>query len=288
MQPFPHGIARAWSFPPIPAIALALTAWIYSRGWIRARRTRQKELPAATLLSFLLGLTSLWIALASPLDALDDYLLTAHMLQHFILMSIAPPLLVLGAPAVPILRGLPRWTIRAVIGPLLRRRWFARLSHTIGHPAVGWLSMNIAYLGWHTPAAFELTLRSETWHSFEHLCFLFTSILFWWVIISPWPAVPRWPSWALIPYLFTADLVNTILSAFLAFSGRVLYPSYAHAERIVSLTPLQDQVAAGSEMWILNSIVFLIPAVILVIRILSPRHLLHHAPQIEKRQRLSR
>jgi cytochrome c oxidase assembly factor CtaG len=93
------------------------------------------------------------------------------------------------------------------------------------------------------------------------------------VVLAPWPARAVWPRWTIIPYLLSSDLLNTVLSAILAFSGRVLYPSYAGAVRISSLTPLQDQVAAGSEMWVLNSTVFLIPAVVITLRLLSPRHL---------------
>jgi cytochrome c oxidase assembly factor CtaG len=76
-----------------------------------------------------------------------------------------------------------------------------------------------------------------------------------------------------IPYLLSADVLNTILSATLTFSGRVLYPSYERAERISSLTPLQDQVAAGAEMWVLNSVVFLVPVVVLTFRMLAPQSL---------------
>ena len=79
---------------------------LYLRGWRLARTTRERELPAWRASCFVAGLIALWIALASPIDALDDYLLVAHMIQHFILMSIAPPLIVLGAPMVPLLRGI--------------------------------------------------------------------------------------------------------------------------------------------------------------------------------------
>ena len=131
--------------------------------------------------------------------------------------------------------------------------------------------MNIAYLGWHVPAAFELTFRSEAIHQVEHGCFFFTSVAFWWVVLAPWPSRRVWPRWTVIPYLLSADILNTILSATLAFSGRLLYPSYLHAERISSLTPLQDQVAAGAEMWVLNSVVFLVPAVVLTFHLFAPR-----------------
>jgi putative membrane protein len=192
------------------------------------------------------------------------------MLQHFILMSVAPPLMVLSAPLVPMLRGLPRWFIRKPM------HWFfttrvQHLVHSLTHPAVIWIAMNVAYLGWHAPRAFELTFSSEAWHNTEHLCFFLTSIAFWWVILQPWPGRPRWPEWAAIPYLLSADLVNTILSALLTFSGRVIYPTYEHTPRVCSFTPLQDQIAAGSEMWVLNSTVFLIPAFVLTFRVLSPR-----------------
>lgn len=81
----------------------------------------------------------------------------------------------------------------------------------------------------------------------------------------------------MIPYLLSADILNTVLSATLVFSGRVLYPSYAAAPRICFLTPLKDQVAAGAEMWVLNSLVFLIPAVAIAAKELSPRFLMHSA-----------
>jgi len=187
-------------------------------------------------------------------------------------MSIAPPLMVLGAPTVPRLRGLPK-AVRVLLRPLFRARWVHRVVRFLLHPVTAWLLMNIAYLGWHVPAAFEVTFRSETVHQMEHACFFLTSVAFWWVVVAPWPARRVWPRWIVIPYLLTADILNTVLSATLVFSGRVLYPSYLEAERISSLTPLQDQIAAGAEMWVLNSVVFLVPAVLLTIRMLSPKSL---------------
>jgi putative membrane protein len=265
-------LLRTWSFPLLPFVALSLTALIYLLGWRAAHRTRRRELPRWRAGAFVAGIAALWIAIASPIDALDDFLLTAHMIQHFILMSIAPPLIVLGAPAVPLLRGLPKG-LRAFLRPMFRARWVHRATRVLVHPVAAWLLMNIAYLGWHVPAAFELTFRSENIHQLEHACFFFTSIAFWWVVLAPWPARRVWPVWATIPYLLSADILNTVLSATLVFSGRVLYPSYLHAVRISSLSPLQDQIAAGAEMWVLNSVVFLLPAVVLTVKMLSPRSL---------------
>ena len=271
LDPLPQNLMAAWSFPVVPFIGLSLLLALYLRGWRAAFRTRNRELPPWRGACFVVGIISLWIAIASPIDALDDYLLAAHMMQHFILMSVAPPLIVLGAPTVPLLRGLPRWLIRALSRPVFRAPWFHKLCRLITHPAFAWLAMNIAYLGWHVPALFELTFRSEVIHNFEHLCFFLSSVAFWWVVILPWPTRPRWQRWTVIPYLLSADILNTVLSATLAFSGKVLYPSYAEAPRIYRLTPLQDQVAAGAEMWVLNSLIFLVPAVAITMRLLLPR-----------------
>ena len=272
MEEFPHGILAAWSWPLWPAIGIVIAGALYLRGRRALQRTRSRELPRWRAICFFGGLLAIWVALASPIDALDDFLLAAHMLQHFTLMSVAPPLLVLGAPLVPMLRGLPRWVIRG-LRPMFALRGVHKIARGLTHPVFAWLVMNVAYLGWHVPQAFELTLRSENWHNFEHMCFLFTSIAFWWVIVAPWPSRMRWSRWMVIPYLLTADVVNTILSAVLAFSGKVLYPSYAAVERITRLTPLQDQVLAGAEMWVLNSIVFLVPVAVVVMQMLSPRGL---------------
>jgi cytochrome c oxidase assembly factor CtaG len=277
----------AWSFPPIPFCGIALGAVLYLRGFVAARRTRPHQLPTWRALCFLSGLATLWLALASPIDALDDYLLAAHMIQHFILMSVAPPLIVLGAPTVPILRGLPRSLVRAVVGPLLSNRAFHSTLRFLTHPMTAWLVMNTAYLGWHVPVMFELTFRSDRIHDFEHLCFFSTSLLFWWIVLAPWPARSRWPRWTIIPYLLAADVVNTVLSATLAFSTHVLYPSYAAAPRISFLSPLKDQAAAGAEMWVLNSVIFLIPAVAITIQILTPRSLRTAGAQTRPHQLLS-
>ncbi len=270
------GLLRAWSWPVLPLVGILLTTAIYLRGWVLARRTRPDELPGWRALSFCGGMVAIWLAIASPIDALDDFLLAAHMIQHFILMSVAPPLLVLGAPTVPMLRGLPRWVIKSPkspLHPLFASRGMQKVFHTLSHPVLIWLAMNGAYLGWHVPAAFEWTFRSENVHQTEHMCFLLTNIAFWWVVLQPWPTKPRWPAWAAIPFLLTSDLVNTMISALLTFSGKVLYPSYAAAPRVSELTALQDQVAAGSEMWILNSLVFLIPAVAITMQVLAPQRL---------------
>ena len=262
-------ISQSWTLPLWPTVAILLVAAIYLRGWSLARVTRPRELPAWRALSFLGGLVVLWLALASPIDALGQFLLLAHMTQHWALMSVVPPLLVLGAPVVPFLRGLPRRFVREDLAPWMNATPVQALLRVISHPAFGWMAMNIAFLGWHVPSAYELALRSNGWHDVEHGCFLFTSIAFWWFVIRPWPDHCRWSRWLVIPYLVSADFVNTGLSAFLAFCGRVVYPTYAAVPRIFDITALSDQSSAGAEMWVLGSIPFLVPAAGITLHLMS-------------------
>jgi cytochrome c oxidase assembly factor CtaG len=257
-----------WDIPWIATLELALAAQIYTLGWARIRRTRPAQFPVWRLATFLGGIVALFVGVASPLDSFSESLLFMHMAQHYVLMSIAPPLIVLGAPAVPMLRGLPRWIIR-----LLRPLFFARVFHAAGRfltrPRVAWLAMNAAYIGWHIPRAYEFALTSENWHNFEHACFFFTNLMFWWPIIRPWPSHSAQSRWLLVPYLLLADVVNTGVSAFLCFSGRLLYPSYGTIPRPFGLSALNDQFAAGAFMWVFGSMVYLIPAVLVTIQMLG-------------------
>ena len=129
--------------------------------------------------------------------------------------------------------------------------------------------MTAAYIGWHIPRAYEFALASESWHNFEHACFFFTNLMFWWPIICPWPSSPLQSRWVLIPYLVLADMVNTGVSAFLCFAGRLLYPSYDAIPRPFGLSALNDQAAAGAFMWVCGSIVFLLPVFVVITQILS-------------------
>ncbi len=261
----------AWTLPRAATLALEISAIVYWRGWIRIRRTRPAMFPAWRLICFLSGIASIIIAIASPLDTISDQLLVAHMAQHYILMSVAPPLIVLSAPVVPLLRGLPRWFVRPVLGPLIRTVWLRRFFKLLVTPRVAWILMNVAYIGWHIPAAYEFALASWQWHIVEHACFFLTSVLFWWPVIEPWPSHFSGSRWLLLPYLLGADIINTAISALLCFSGRVLYPTYAIQSRIFAITPLADQAAAGALMWVLGSIIFLIPAMYITLKLLSPR-----------------
>jgi putative membrane protein len=282
MIALPEHFASAWSFPFWPCTSIAATSMVYLRGWRRVHRNRPAQMPVSHAIYFSLGLIALWVAICSPIDTLDDVLLSAHMTQHFILMSVAPPLIVLGSPSVPLLVGLPRPLLRAA-AHVSGASWFRELSRVILHPVFAWFAMNVAYVVWHVPAMFEVALHSENWHTFEHLCFFLTSVAFWWIVIQPWPSRAHWSRWFVVLYLVSADLVNTMVSAFLTFSGRVLYPTYASAQRVSNLSPLTDQVAAGAGMWFFGSLVFLLAAALVAHSLLSP----HTPSPVRAGERLS-
>jgi putative membrane protein len=269
MPPAYRTIFAEWSPPIVLTGTLVAVGLVYARGWFAIRTTRRTQFPPWRLGIFLLGLAVIWLAIASPLDGFADVLLSAHMVEHLLLMSFAPPLLLLGWPMVPLLRGLPRGVIVHVLGPLIRMKALWHLGHVLITPLVAWLAMNLIFLGWHVPAAYDFALEHEHWHQFEHLCFLGTSILFWWPVVHPWPTRESYAGWLLLLYLVMADIVNTVLSAFLAFCDRPVYPYYLREPKAFDISPLSDQRAGAVVMWVIGSLIFLIPAMVLTVRLLQ-------------------
>jgi putative membrane protein len=256
-----------WKLPIWLTVSMVLTAWVYLRGWMALRKTRRRQFNDERLLSFLGGLALLWLVVASPMDGFADALLTAHMIEHLLLMSAIPMLLLYGLPVVPLLRGLPRPVLKWVVGPLIRVTALRRVAEWIVSPAVAWLGMNVAYLAWHIPAAYNYALENETVHGIEHLCFLFTSVLFWWYIMRPWPAKARPDDWGMLIYLALGDVVMTLLSAFLAFCDRPVYSYYVQHPNPFGIPVLDDQVLGAVVMWVLGSFAYLVPAMWITFRL---------------------
>jgi putative membrane protein len=320
MTPPVQAALQSWSLPIPVTLTIVVAAFFYWRGWFHLYSARVHMLPAWRAVGFSLGLLSIWTALGSPLSAFDEQLLTVHMIQHLLLMTIAPPLILLGAPLMPFLHGLPRPFVRTVVGPILRWPPLQSVGRFLSHPAVGWIAAAAALVGWHVPAAFTLALQSEAWHVVEHSCFLASGFLFWWPVIQPWPSASsparftracaavnsagilesvssanltptldptgvtntgdaaeyggaagdsRWP---ILLYLFLATIPCDILSAFLAFSGRVIYPIYLTTPRLFGLSTLADQECAAALMWTCVTVVYLIPAMIITVQLLGVHH----------------
>jgi putative membrane protein len=271
MSPEAQSILKEWSPPIIINVVILITALFYLRGWLSLRRSSPDLFPPSRLAAFLAGMFSLWIAIGSPLSAFDEASLTVHMVQHILLMLVVPPLILLGAPSLPLLHGLPQSFVRTTLGPFLRWAPVQSLGKFLTHPVVCWFLAATALIAWHVPSAFELALRSDAWHEVEHACFLSTSILFWWPVVQPFPSEARWPRWSMPLYLFLGTLPGGALGAFLAFCDRVLYPSYNEAPSLFGITALQDQVFAGAVMWVFGMFICMIPAVLITLKLLSPR-----------------
>lgn len=266
-----QAIFSAWSLPFGLTITVLCVSAIYVRGWYEIRKTRPAHFTGSRVLYFLSGVSILWLAIASPIDGFADVLLSAHMVQHFLLMSVVPPLVLLSAPVVPLLRGSPRWIVKTVVGPLITMHWVRSVGHFFTAPVVAWLSFNLVFLCWHLPEAYDFALQYERVHDFEHICFLTTALLFWWVILRPWPNRTRSNSWIILLYLLSADIVNTTLSAFLAFCDKPVYSFYIAGPNPFHVSPLSDQVLGAVTMWVLGSFVFLVPAILITVQLLTPR-----------------
>lgn len=264
-------VFRSWEFSPAVVVAIGICAIVYLRGWLQLHRRAPYRFGFAQITAFFAGLATLVCALCSPLHRFAGWLLLVHMVQHLLLMMVAPPLILGGAPYLPLLSGLPRSLAINGIGPLLSSPLLHRVTRFVSHPVFCWSIFISTNVTWHLPVIYELALRSPFWHELEHVSFLATALLFWWPVIQPYPWVTRTPRWIILPYLFLADIQNTALSAFLMFCERILYPTYAAIPRISSLTPLQDQAAAGAVMWVVGSIFFLVPVGLITMKLMSTR-----------------
>jgi putative membrane protein len=265
-----QSVLAAWTVPVPFSVAIVLTAICYLRGWRQLRLASAKRIPLWRAASALVGLSMIWLAIGSPLGLLDEQLLTAHMTQHLLLMTIAPALVLAGAPVMPLLHGLPQGLVESALGPLLRWPLAQSIGRLLLQPAVCWSAATAAVVGWHIPAAFNLAFEREAWHIVEHLSFLAAGLLFWWPVIQPWPAVPVWPRWSILLYLFSATLPCDILSAYLTFSDRVIYPAYLSSSHLFGLSALEDQQCAGALMWTSITIIYLVPAAQITLELLRP------------------
>jgi len=188
----------------------------------------------AAALRFRLSMAALWyglgvlvllFALLSPLHVLgDEYLFSAHMAQHLLLMLVVPPLLLWGVPAAPVER-------------LLRRAPIGRLARAFGHPLIAWwIGIGTMWL-WHVPVLYNAALEYESIHIVEHVCFLVASLVFWWPLCAPPPAA-RLVALPALLYVFTAMAASSVLGIVLTFAEPGLYPAYLRPRDPLHILPL--------------------------------------------------
>jgi putative membrane protein len=253
-----------WLLDP-SLVYVALAAGLYALG--SRGRGRPRPLQA---LSFYGSLLVIVIALDSPIDYYADELFWVHMVQHILLLSVAPPLMLLGRPWPRMWRALPLEPRTKLARTIVRSDWLAPVR-ALARPIPAWILFNATLIGWHIPAAYDLTLRYGAVHVLEHAMFFFTGLLFWARVIDPGPLRPRlvWP--ARIVYAGSTMVVGWMLAIVLTLEPHAVYGYYASLQsRPGGLTALTDQQIAAGVMWVPGSLAYTITFIMGFYRWLEP------------------
>jgi cytochrome c oxidase assembly factor CtaG len=246
-----------WSFEPWVVVCLGLSLALYVIGmkrlWRRMRHGHAQATRQAA--AFLTGWLALVAALVSPLDALGNWLFSAHMLQHELLMIVAAPLLVLSRPLSVWLWALPSaW--RQGAGGAVRTSVVRVPWRALSSPAIAWSTHAAVLWAWHVPILFDAALASEPVHVAQHLSFFLSALLFWWTVLGDEAARPS--RGAAMLYLFTTMLHTGALGALLTLSGRPWYPAYVATRAAAGMSALEDQQLGGLIMWIPGALAYVI------------------------------
>ena len=254
-------VLGSWSWEPPVVLGMLAASALYALGWVRLsqRRRRPAHLAAWRAWCFAVGIGAIGLALLSPIGVFSQLFFFAHMTQHLLLVVAAAPLLLLGAPLLPMLWALPRG-LRLGIGRLfapgsLLQRLFGALTHPFvaGPLFIGMLAL------WHLPSFYDEAQGRTLVHDLEHLCFLGTALLFWWPVIHPAGGRRRLSYGAAIPYLFFAMLEGNLIGALLTFADHPLYATYQRVPRLWGISLMQDQQMAGLIMWVPGGLAYFIP-----------------------------
>ena len=250
----------SWTLSPPSILAVAALGGAYVTRWRRVRGgrgARAADAPVWRLVCFSGALLCTLIALVSPVDALAEQLFSMHMVQHVLLLDLAPILAILGLTRVllrPITRAVRALEHRA--GPLAQPAFAAVL-----YIAVIWT--------WHVPEAYDAALRHPAVHVLEHASFLLVGSLYWWHLLSPIRARLRLGGMGPVFYMGATKLFVGALGMGLAFAPAALYPYYAHHARVWGLSAGADQSLAGLIMAVEQSLVMGTALVVLFIAALS-------------------
>jgi putative copper resistance protein D len=236
-----------WTFEPVPAALLIASAAAYIGGVRRlGQQPNKPRWPARCTISFLSGLTLIWLVVLGPIGAFDDIFFWSHMIQHIVLMMLAAPLLLLGNPILLLLRVSPREVRHAYIVPVLRSRVVLFLTN----PLVGWLIFAGVLVGTHFSPFFNYSLNHPLVHDYvEHSLYLGAALVYYYPLLGQ-NSVPRKTSPSLrVISLFTMMIPETMTGFFLYASNYLLYPFYRTVGRPFGPNPLRDQQLAGALMW---------------------------------------
>jgi cytochrome c oxidase assembly factor CtaG len=234
-------------------IALLIALYLYAVGPLRRKYNLAASVKRSQIILFLAGMLILLLALASPLDELgDEYLFSAHMVQHLLITLVVPPLLLLGTPG---------WLLQ----PLLRNRTLFAIGKVLTHPFVAFFLFTIDFWLWHAPLLYDATLSNENLHIFEHLLFIITATLYWWPVLSPVKELPRLSLGGQVLYLFLSGMPSVALGAGLTFMQPLYAPYIQQPIRAWGLSPTTDQQLGGLIMWVPVNIIIIIVVSVLFI-----------------------
>ena len=259
----------AWPAEPLLLIALIAAAGLYGLGCHRLHRVvGARAVSSSRATAFFAGIITVALALLSPIAVYSERLFFMHMIQHLLLLLIAPPLLLLGRPLVPSLWGLPaQW--RVVLGQLLvPGRPLARLGYLITTPLVAVAAFVITIAVWHLPVFYDVAQGRTFMHDLEHLLFVGTALLYWWPVIHPTGGQRRLSYARALPYLLPPFLESMLIGVLLTFADRPLYRTYVDVAMPWGFTAVTDQQLGGLIMWIPGGLFFLIPLIGLLMALL--------------------
>ncbi|MEM0965074.1 MAG: cytochrome c oxidase assembly protein [Verrucomicrobiota bacterium] len=235
-----------WHTEPFLLIGLLLPAWLYAL-WTGPFRSESDSYSLGRSISFYLGLAITYLAVGSPLDQLgEDYLFSAHMIQHLLLMYVTPVLFVIGLPPQQVDRFLSKH-------PRL-----VSIFHSLLHPVLTGAVFTLSFSLWHVPTLYEAALSNKTVHILEHLTIWIPSIGVAWNLFTPSKILPPISYPARLLMLFILMITQLPVFGVLTMSGTVLYPTYEWAPRIIDLSPIDDQVLGGLLMKV-GGMVFVLP-----------------------------
>ncbi|OHE77552.1 MAG: hypothetical protein A3G75_02985 [Verrucomicrobia bacterium RIFCSPLOWO2_12_FULL_64_8] len=230
---------RHWHNEPWLVGGLIVLGWLYAilTGPLRAKLDPAAPFPRGKAGMFFAALLVFYLAVGSPLDQVGErFLLTAHMVQHQLLIYPA---------AILFLLGLPEWLVRPVTGtPALRG-----LLRLLTRPVICGVVFVVTVSVWHIPALYDAALQQKTVHVAEHLMFFGAALFYWWPLLSPSREFPPASHAGRMLYLFLVTVAMTPVFAFITFSSDILYPTYEFAPRLIDgFGPADDQLLAGAWM----------------------------------------
>lgn len=248
----------SWSLGPGPIAICILLAALYGRRWVVVRRAAgARGAPIARLLCFAGGVAALVAALISPIDTLAEQIFAMHMVQHVLLLDIAPILLIVGLtkmilrPATPHLHRLERG-LGVFASPV---------AAVVLYVGLMWL--------WHVPALYDLALEHAGVHVLEHVTFMSVGALYWWHVLSPVRTRLRFGGLAPVGYMTVTKVLVGALGIVLTFAPNAIYDFYESGGRHWGLSATDDQALAGAIMAVEQSIVMGVALAYLFIRALS-------------------